>query len=929
MTQIKLITDDTQKKRVVNLIFFNSNKPVKLVNLSVFSIFLFIFISCNVFAQSSQTVKTEFRIQPLPFGLSHKIPMQKPKVALVLSGGGARGASQLGVIKALEENNIDIDLIVGTSFGSIVGGLYASGYSTKDLDSILTLEDWVQITSFTEKKRRTDLFVDQKITEDRNILTLRLDGFSPVIPTSISFGQQLTNFLNLTIIQAPIHAKKSFDELLISFRAVCTDLQTGQAVVLSGGDLSEAMRASSSVSFLLSPIERDTLLLADGGLVANIPVNIAKELGADIIIAVNTTSPLRPLEDLQTPWYLADQVVSIPLKQLEEKQLEIADIVITPPIEHSASDFTGLDSLVEIGYFEAKRSIDKIKKLIDTKYSENLSASSFTIEDLIYTPQTESVFDSLLASYSLKDSVHSRRVLEDLYQTAQNNYEFVQLDFVKKDDITTAEVSFQNLPTLIKIVFNDKEIHSSEDEGGALFSLIGKPFNPKALIVKFISLMRENRAKGLSLINVTNVKFNAADGTLSFETTSGKIDSIIISGNNKTDPNVIQREIRLRQNQLFDINLLRSSLTNLNATNLFENTFAFYSDANDIKNLTFRVKEKHSGLIRIGVRGDNERNLQLALDIRDENIFGSATEIGFQFLGGLRNRYFGLEHRSNRVFNTFITYKVKAYYDLIDRFSYSDAPEISQQNWSRLQTGEYREVKYGMSLAVGTQVEKLGNIYVEGRKEKLNISSLSGFGFQLGVFELVGLRLGSIFDSQDRYPFPKEGILLNVFYETSQKIWGGEISYSKIFFSYEAFHTYFKNHTLIPKFVFGFGDETLPISEQFRLGGQNSFFGLKENDLRGKQLFLASLEYRFFLPVKIFFDTYLKVRYDLGAVWQGASSIKFSELRHGIGATVSFDTPIGPANFSFGRGFYIRNDLLKRPLSFGPYHFYFEVGYPI
>ncbi|MBM4176144.1 MAG: hypothetical protein FJ213_08225 [Ignavibacteria bacterium] len=929
MTQIKQIAADIQKKRVVNLNFGNSNNPVTLFKLSVFSIFLLLFVSCNALAQSIQTIKTEYQIQPLPFGLSYKIPKQKPKVALVLSGGGARGASQLGVIKALEENNIDVDLIVGTSFGSIVGGLYASGYSTKDLDSILTLEDWVNITSFTEKKRRTDLFVDQKITEDKNILTLRLVGLSPVIPTSISFGQQLTNFLNLTIIQAPIHAKKSFDELLIPFRAVCTDLKTGRAVVLSGGDLSEAMRASSSVSFLLSPIERDTLLLADGGLVANIPVSIAKELGADIIIAVNTTSPLRPLEDLRTPWYLADQVVSIPLKQLEEKQLEMADVVITPPIEHSSSDFTGLDSLVEIGYLETKRSIDKIKNLINTKYSENLAAFSFTIDNLVYTPQAESVFDAMIASYSLKDSIQSSRVIEDLYQTAENNYEFIQLDFFNKDGITTAEVSFQNIPILKKIAFNNKEIHSFVDEAGAFSSLIGKPFNPKTLIEKFISLMREYRSKGLSLIDVTNVQFDAADGTLSFETTSGKIDNIIISGNNKTDPNVIQREIRLRQNQLFDVNLLRTSLTNLNATNLFENTFAYYSDADDIKNLTFRVKEKYSGLIRIGLRGDNERNLQLALDIRDENIFGSATEIGFQFLGGLRNRYLGLEHRSNRVFNTFITYKVKAFYDLIDRFSYSDAPEISPQNWSRLQTGEYREVKYGLSLAVGTQVEKLGNIYVEGRKEKQNISSLSGFGFQTGEFNLVGLRLGSIFDSQDKYPFPKEGILMNVFYETSQKILGGEISYSKIFFSYEAFHTYFKNHTLIPKFVFGFGDETLPISEQFRLGGQNSFFGLKENDLRGKQLFLASLEYRFFLPIKIFFDTYLKVRYDLGAVWQGTSSVKFAELRHGIGATVSFDTPIGPANFSVGKGFYIRNDLLKRPLSFGPYQFYFEIGYPI
>ena len=895
----------------------------------IFILFLILQPFSPIFSQTLHTVKTEYREQPLPFGLSQKIPKQKPKVALVLSGGGARGASQLGVLKALEENNIDIDLIVGTSFGSIVGGLYASGYSIKDLDSIFTIDDWVQITSFTEKKRRKDLFVDQKITEDRNILTLRLDGLSPVIPTSISFGQQLTNFLNLTIIQAPIHAKKSFDELLIPFRAVCTDLITGKAVVLSGGDLSEAMRASSSVSFLLSPIERDTLLLADGGLVANIPVSFAKEMGADIIIAVNTTSPLRPPEDLRIPWYLADQVISIPLKQLEEKQLELADVVITPPTEQSASDFTGLDSLIEIGYLTAKDAIEKIKNIIEQKHSQNLNEDLFTVKNIVYRPQEEEIFDDLLVSYSLNDSVSSSRIIEDLYGIVQDKYEFAQINFSTENGLTNANISYQTIPKIQKIFFNEKDILSFDNESKFFVPLIGKPFNTKLLTEKFILLLREYRAKGLSLIDVTDVNFDDNDGSLSFSTTSGRIDSIIVLGNYKTDKNVIQREIRLNQNQLFDINLLKSSLTNLNATNLFENTFAFYTDIDDMKNLTFRVKEKFSGLVRIGVRGDNERNLQVALDVRDENFFGSATEIGFQFLGGLRNRYFGLEHRSNRVFNTFITYKIKTYYDLMDRFSYSDAPEISPQSWSRIQIGEYREVKYGMSLVVGTQVEKLGNIYIEGRKERLNIGSISGFGYSAGGFDLVGFRLGSIFDSQDKYPFPKEGILMNVFYETAQKIFGGEIGYSKIFFSYEAFHTYFSNHTLTPKFVFGFGDETLPISEQFRLGGQNSFFGLKENDLRGKQIFLASLEYRFFLPLKIFFDTYFKIRYDLGTAWQGASSIKISELRHGIGASFSFDTPIGPANFSVARGFYIRNDLLKRPLSFGPYQFYFEVGYPI
>ncbi|MCX8011371.1 MAG: BamA/TamA family outer membrane protein, partial [Ignavibacteria bacterium] len=113
------------------------------------------------------------------------------------------------------------------------------------------------------------------------------------------------------------------------------------------------------------------------------------------------------------------------------------------------------------------------------------------------------------------------------------------------------------------------------------------------------------------------------------------------------------------------------------------------------------------------------------------------------------------------------------------------------------------------------------------------------------------------------------------------------------------------------------------------LGGQNSFFGLRENDFLGRQLFLASLEYRVLFPFKIFFDTYFKIRYDLGSAWLTPTSIRYKDFRHGIGVSLSFDTPIGPANFSIGRGFFVRNDLLKKPLSFGPYEFYFEIGYPM
>jgi NTE family protein len=127
--------------------------------------------------------------------------------------------------------------------------------------------------------------------------------------------------------------------------------------------------------------------------------------------------------------------------------------------------------------------------------------------------------------------------------------------------------------------------------------------------------------------------------------------------------------------------------------------------------------------------------------------------------------------------------------------------------------------------------------------------------------------------------------------------------------------------------MMGFADKTLPFNEQYSLGGQYSFFGMRENELRGRQIFLASMEYRYKFPFNIFFNTYFKLRYDLGSVWAYQDDIRFKDLRHGIGTSLSFDTPIGPADFAIGRSFLFKKSLPGDPLSWGDLLFYFSIGY--
>ncbi|MFN3693618.1 MAG: patatin-like phospholipase family protein, partial [Ignavibacterium sp.] len=237
------------------------------------------FLSISTYTQSRYEFHIPVKEKQLPFGLKTLESSNKPIIGLALSGGGARGIAQVGVLKALEQYEIFPDIIVGTSMGSIVGGLYSAGYSLDELDTIARKTDWNDLLTLNRQSNRKDFFVDQKVTEDRAVLSLRLDGLNPVFPTSFNDGQKLSNYLNILTFDAPIHSQANFDLLRYKFRAVCTNLIDGSPVVLDKGSLSRALRASSSVTFFLAPVKYDSLTLVDGGLVANIPAEITKQTG--------------------------------------------------------------------------------------------------------------------------------------------------------------------------------------------------------------------------------------------------------------------------------------------------------------------------------------------------------------------------------------------------------------------------------------------------------------------------------------------------------------------------------------------------------------------------------------------------------------------------------------------------------------------------
>ncbi len=891
-------------------------------------LFVLVFLSlAAVQAQSEYVISIEHKSKNLPFGLTKEISSTKPVVALALSGGGARGLAQIGILKALDEAGIKVDMIVGTSMGSIIGGLYSAGYSVEQLDSIARNTDWNDLLASERETNRRELFIDQKVTEDKAVFSLRLKGLTPVLPTSINNGQKLSNYLNLLTLQAPIHVDSSFDELRTKFRAVCTDLVTGNPVVISKGSLSQAMRASSSVSFFLSPVKVDSLILVDGGLVANIPVKIAKKLGADYIIAVNTTSDLHPEKDLEYPWIIADQIVSIPMKLLDKDQLKDADIVLTPNLdEESATDFAQVEKTIQRGYQSMKPVINLVKRKIDSltirKYdsTQKFFGSLFPADD-------DSLAESFIKNLPYKDSVSSSMIRYNLCRLyREGDYTNLEALIENKNRYSVLKIDGVSKPAIHYVNVNGVSLINQDEIDSVFSDLIGKPYNADKVISGLIDLINLYRKQGYSLAEVRNVRFNEDEGILNIRIDEGIISEIRIAGNNSTSGSIIKREFPLEAGDYFVYEKVKEGLTNLRSTNLFNDILLTVKREYNRNIVIINVKEKISSLMRVGFRADNENKVQLSLDIRDENLFGSGTELGLLLFGGTRNRAYVLEHKSNRIFNTYLTYNINAFYRFNDVYAYADDSTTDVHRFSRSTIGEYRQIYYGTSLSLGTQVERFGNLIFTGKYKYDEVKNKSGSPVDPYKIKIVSLKASSTIDTQDKYPYPEKGFYFNAEYEVAQKILGGNIGYTNFNFHYKSYFTLDGVSTFSPRVVMGFADKTLPLSEEYSLGGQDSFFGMRADEFRGRQIFLSSLEYRYQLPFEIFFDTYFKMRYDLGSTWEVQEQIKFKELRHGIGISLSFDTPVGPADFSVGRSFLFKN-LPNNPISLGDVYFYFSIGY--
>ncbi len=819
--------------------------------------------------------------------------LKRPKIGLALSGGGARSLAQIGVLEILEQNGIPVDFVAGTSLGSVVGGLYAAGFSAEEIWDFAKRVEWDRLTK--DRPPRTALFLGQKQERDRVLLQVRLEGLKPHLPHAFTPGQRLAEILTDLTLQANYAAGLDFDRLAIPYRAVATDLITGEKVVLSQGDLAEAMLASAAVPLLFSPVVRDGHLLVDGGLVDNLPVDVVREMGADIVVAIDASSKLRSRDQIKTPWEVADQVITIMMRPQKRRLQASADLVIRIPDDHrSATDFNDLDSLRALGKEAALQALPRLRALIRKASLSAVDSAAVLITRVeTDTPPLSADGAASTTSKLLTPGRYRfgelRSNLRGLYQTGF--FQDVSATLIRQEDGYLLHYHLQPNPVLRRIQIQG---NTALRDTALLSTMTTKPGRVLNLRHGRDDLRRITQlyaAQGYSLARVKQVRFDRTVGLLSIEIEEGHIDKIELEGNARTQDYVILREFPLKPGDIFNIQDANRGIRQIYSTGLFDRVQLSLSPSPKGPVVHIKLREKRPTFLRFSLRYGTERKMQTFLEVGNDNLFGTGANLVAHASYGELDQLYSIRFRMDRLFETYLTSDVNLHHRVGEYSVYSAGRTI----------GTFEERRTGLVFSLGQQIRRLGAVSLGARLERVAIHRLQGDGYDSGTHRIASLTLRSVVDDRDQMPFPNRGRLVRFYYETSGRLLGSEQSFAKVFASVEAYRTFRQHHTFMARFTWGSADQTTPFSEQFRVGGEELFYGLSYGEWIGRHFVVGSLGYRFRIPSSWLLKPYVGVRFDLGGVWKTRKTARSRDLQRAVGVRIAWDTLIGPISLSAGR----------------------------
>ena len=807
-------------------------------------------------------------------------------VALAISGGGARGLSTIGILKAFEEKNIKIIAISGTSMGAIIGGLYACGYSPDELSNIIGEIDFDDF--FRNAPKRQTMFLTRRQENERHLFSLRFDNFRPVIPRALTGGQKITTVLTKLTTKANYQSGRNFLKLPIPFRTVATDIVSGEEIILDRGSLADAMRASMAFPIALTAVERNGQLLMDGGMVAPIPVNLVKKMcDRDIfVVAINTTSELLAKDELRTPVDIASQVTTIMTADKLTSQLRQADLVIEPKLNGiSPGDFKYKDSLIEIGYRAGLKAADSI---IAVLYQKQDSARFF-----IYSCSTadgNTKLSSTLEKQLCGMQFTGLQLKDQLKQFVRDNSLFrLKAELLPKDNFEDSVVLLVNTQEQLTT-----EKYGIEVKGSSIFDsplLISlfidgrtelNPANIKSGLKHVVDFYEQ---KGYDAAYVSAFTIDESRKEVIIEIDEAVINSIDIEDNRRSKDWLVRSYFPLIAGRPYSTKLATDGINNIYGTNLYEQVTVDLVPYHGGARVKIRVNEKHYTQLRLGWHWHDEFQSEEFVEILDDNISGTGLEylLHAQYADERQNYFARL--KIDRIWFSYLTASLAAYHNRLDRKLFDDEGKV---------VGSRREKRTGFEISLGQQLSRLGTVrgafVFEEIRNDLNSSLLNDdFGQRL-------LHLESQIETFDRVPFPNKGKLNLIEVRLAGKFLGGDVEYTRFFSSLESYIPLGKYLNFHPKVSIGISRSGLPKSELFYLGGADSFIGFRTNQLSGDKMILFNNEIRFKLPLGL----YAIGRYDFGEVYDHTSQIKIRNLRHGVGVFVAIDSPLGPFEFGYG-----------------------------
>ena len=371
----------------------------------------------------------------------------RPRTCLVLGGGGARGAAHIGILRVLEREHVPIDCITGTSMGAVVGGLYAAGYRADEIEGVLRGIDWKDM--FQDDPPRDELPMRRKDDELRFLggIELGLRDGAIAFPRGVIQGQKLQLLLRRLLLSTL--ETKDFDDLPIPFRSVATNIGSGEKVVFDKGDLAMAIRASMSVPAAFAPIRYQGHLLVDGGIADNVPIDVAREMGGQRLIVINVGEGLTPEDQLNSPFAIANQMLTALMKRVTDQQLATLgadDLLITPDLGAiSSASFDQSPAAVDVGLAAAEANVAALRRYAvdDSAYAAFAAAHRqrtfdtplIAFLDVLHNRSRTSGYVEQRLSDVVGTRFDPKRLEKEIgVAYGEGSYERISYDLVRRDD---------------------------------------------------------------------------------------------------------------------------------------------------------------------------------------------------------------------------------------------------------------------------------------------------------------------------------------------------------------------------------------------------------------------------------------------------------------------------------------------------------------